>query len=87
MWLDKEVYIVNSKDILEKVMKDEKVTQKELATAMGLKSQQAIGNMLTRQNSIRLESYVKMLNKMGYEVIVRKKKEVGKSEEWEIDEQ
>lgn len=78
---------MNSKDILEKVMKDEKVTQKELATAMGLKSQQAIGNMLTRQNSIRLESYVKMLNKMGYEVIVRKKKEVGKSEEWEIDEQ
>lgn len=60
-----------------------KVTQKALAEAMGLKSAQAVGNILYRENSVRVSSFVKMLDIMGYEVIVRKK--IGETEEWKVD--
>lgn len=76
---------MKSKDILEKVMKDEKVTQKELAQALGLGSQQAVGNLLKREGSVRLDRFVEMMNIMGYEIIVRKKKTIGEVEEMAIE--
>ena len=50
---------------------------------MGLKSAQAVGNILYRDNSVRVNSFVKMLNLMGYEVVVRKR--LGESEEWKVE--
>ena len=70
--------------IVGELMVKDKVTQKELAEAMGLKSAQAVGNILYRENSVRVSSFVKMLDIMGYEVIVRKK--IGESDEWKVDE-
>ena len=70
--------------IIGEVMQTEKVTQMALSKAMGLKSAQAVGNILYRENSIRVSSFVKMLDIMGYEVIVRKK--IGESVEWKVDE-
>ena len=74
---------MKAQEILSTAMTNEKVTQKALADAMGLKSAQAIGNILYRENSVRVNSFVKMLNLMGYEVVVRKK--LGASEEWKVD--
>ena len=74
---------MNAKEIIKVAMSADKITQKELAEAVGLKSQQAIGNMLLREYGMRLDSFLKMLDVMGYEVVVRKK--LGESEEWKVD--
>lgn len=74
---------MNEKEIIKSAMSADGITQKELADALGWNSQQAVGNMLTRKNSMRLDNFVKMLNEMGYEVVVRKK--LGVSEEWKVD--
>lgn len=70
--------------ILKDAMEAKNVTQKKMAEAMGLKSPQAIGNILYRENSVRVNSFVKMLNLMGYEVIVREAG-IGESEEWKVE--
>lgn len=77
------VTLMKANKIIEKAMQEGKVTQKALAEAMGLKTAQAVGNILYRENSVRANSFVKMLDIMGYEVIVRKK--IGETEEWKVD--
>ncbi len=74
---------MKAKDIIKKAMSADKITQKELAEAIGLKSQQAVGSLLNRENGMRLDGFLKMLDVMGYEVVVRKK--LGASEEWKVD--
>ena len=74
---------MNEKEIIKTAMATDGITQKELAEALGWSSQQSVGNMLTRKNSMRLDNFVKMLNEMGYDVVVRKK--LGVSEEWKVD--
>ena len=74
---------MNEKEIIKTAMAADGITQKELADALGWSSQQSVGNMLTRKNSMRLDNFVKMLNEMGYEVVVRKK--LGVSDEWKVE--
>lgn len=74
---------MKAKEVIATAMQKDKITQKELAEAMGLKSAQAIGNILYRENSVRVNSFVKMLDIMGYEVVVRKK--IGETEEWKVE--
>lgn len=74
---------MEAKRIVKKAMEADGITQKELAEALGMTSQQSIGNMLARKNSMRLDNFVKIMNKMGYEIVVRKK--LGVSEEWEVE--
>mgnify|MGYP003304487055 CR=1 FL=1 len=74
---------MKAKEIIKTAMAADKITQKELAEAVGLKSQQAIGNLLVRENGMRLDGFLKMLDVMGYEVVVRKK--LGASDEWKVD--
>ena len=74
---------MKAKEIIKVAMAADKITQKELAEAIGLKSQQAIGNLLLREHGMRLDSFLKMLDVMGYEVVVRKK--LGESEEWKVE--
>lgn len=74
---------MTDKDIVRAAMAEGKITQKELADALGLVGQQSIGNMLKRQNSMRLDNFVKILGAMGYQVVVKKK--LGESEEWRVE--
>ena len=74
---------MKAQEVITNAMKAEIVTQKELATALGFKSQQAIGNIVTRNQGVKVDIFVKALEVMGYEVIIRKK--IGKSEEWKVD--
>ena len=74
---------MKAKEIIKTAMAADKITQKELAEAVGLKSQQAIGNLLLRENGMRLDGFLKMLDVMGYEVVVRKK--LGASDEWKVE--
>jgi ribosome-binding protein aMBF1 (putative translation factor) len=73
----------NEKQIIRDAMAADGITQKELADALGLVGQQSVGNMLSRKNSMRLDNFVKMLDAMGYAVVVRKK--LGESEEWRVE--
>ena len=74
---------MNASEIVKKAMKADGITQKELAAALDLSSQQSIGNMLARRNGMRIDNFVKMMDKMGYEIVVRKK--LGVSDEWKVE--
>lgn len=49
------------------------ISQKKLAEKMELKSQQAAFNMLNAKNGMRVDNFVKMMEIMGYDVVVRNK--------------
>lgn len=49
------------------------VSQKKLAEKMGLKTQQAVFNMLNAKNGMRVDNFVRMMNVLGYDVVVRNK--------------
>lgn len=74
---------MNASEIVKRAMKADGITQKELATALEFSSQQALGNMLSRRNGMRIDNFIKIMDKMGYEIVVRKK--LGVSEEWAVE--
>lgn len=74
---------MKANEIVQKIMETDGITQKKLAEALGFSAPQYVGNMLYRKNGMRADNLVKMLNVMGYEVVIRKK--IGKSEEWRVD--
>lgn len=47
------------------------VSQKKLAEKMGLKTQQSVFNMLNAKNGMRVDNFVRMMNVLGYDVVVR----------------
>ena len=49
------------------------ISQKKLADKMGLKAQQAVFNLLNAKNGMRTDNFVKMMDLLGYDVIVRDK--------------
>lgn len=49
------------------------ISQKKLAEKMGLKSQQALFNMLKAKHGMRVDNFVKIMNTLGYDVVVRNK--------------
>ena len=55
------------------IWKDSGLSQKKLAEKMELKSQQAAFNMLNAKNGMRADNFVKMMNILGYEVVIRNK--------------
>lgn len=74
---------MKANEVVQKIMESDGITQKKLAEALGFNAPQYVGNMLYRKNGMRVDNLVKMLDTMGYEVVVRKK--IGKSEEWKVD--
>ena len=55
------------------IWKGSGLSQKKLAEKMELKSQQAVFNMLNAKNSMRADNFVKMMNILGYDVVIRNK--------------
>lgn len=47
------------------------ISQRRLAEKMGLKSQQAVYNMLNAKNGMRVDNFVKMMAVLGYDVVIR----------------
>ena len=58
-------------DIVRQVMDNVGMSQKKLATKMGLKSQQGMRNLLLAKCGMRIDNFVKIMNILGYDVIVR----------------
>ena len=53
------------------ILKDSGLSQKKLAEKMELKSQQAVFRLLQAKNGMRADNFVKMMNILGYDVIIR----------------
>lgn len=59
--------------IAKEVLDAAPISQKKLAEKMGLKTQQAVFNLLKAKNGMRVDNFVKMMNALGYDVVVRNK--------------
>lgn len=74
---------MNEKDIVKEAMKTLGWNQTQLAEAMGYKTQSAISNRLTG-NSMRVDTFVKMLSAMGYEVVIKSTSPQKNKNQWTI---
>lgn len=66
---------MNEKEILREVMSITGMNQTMLAAKMGYKHQSTIGNVMMRK-SMYVDNLTKLLNAMGYDLIVRGREEV-----------
>lgn len=67
---------MNEKDILREAMLLSDTTQMELTKMCGYKSQSSIANIFSLQNSLRVDMMAKLLDVMGYDIVVRGREEV-----------
>jgi hypothetical protein len=66
---------MKSNEVVRAAMKADGISQANLATKLNYKTQSGVGNALGRENGMRVDVFVKMMNAMGYDVIVRRGKE------------
>lgn len=66
---------MKSNEVVRAVMSADGITQMELANKLGYETQSGVGNALSRKNGMRVDVFVKMMNAMGYDVIVRRGKD------------
>lgn len=58
-------------DIVRQGMATIGMSQKKMAEKMGLKVQQGVFNMLNAKLGMRVDNFVKMMDILGYDVIVK----------------
>lgn len=58
-------------DIVRQIMDSVGVSQKKLADKIGLKTQQSVFNILNAKQGMRIDNFVKIMNVLGYDVIVK----------------
>lgn len=66
---------MKSNEVITAAMKADGITQINLANKLGYKTQSGVSQALSRKNGVRVDVFVKMMNAMGYDVIVRRGKE------------
>ena len=66
---------MKSNEVVRTVMSADGITQMELANKLGYKTQSGVGNALSRENGMRVDVFIKMMNAMGYDVVVRRGKD------------
>jgi antitoxin component HigA of HigAB toxin-antitoxin module len=66
---------MKSNEAIRAVMSSDGITQANLAAKLGYKTQSGVGNALSRENGMRVDVFVKMMNAMGYDVVVRRGKD------------
>ena len=78
---------MEAKKAIKEIMKACGWSQEKLAEKCGMKSQSNITGILNRNSSLRVDVFLKMIQAMGFELVVRdtRKKEGGKPYEFVID--
>ena len=66
---------MKSNEVVRAAMKADGISQANLAAKLNYKTQSGVGNALGRENGMRVDVFVKMMNAMGYDVVVRRGKE------------
>jgi len=70
--MEKKEFTGNSaREIICKVLEDEKITQKELADRLGM-LRQSVNQALTSSN-MGFNMFAKMVDELGYEIVLREK--------------
>ena len=67
---------MDEKEILREAMFLSNVNQGELAAKCGYKSQSSVSNIFSVQNSMRVDILAKLLDALGYDIIVRGRRKV-----------
>lgn len=62
-------------EIIQGIRKEKKVTYDQLAKATGAKSYTNVKNVLSRDGSVNVETAVKLLEALGYEMVIQPKKQ------------
>ena len=75
---------MTEKDIIKMLIRELGWTQLMLAQSLGYNTQSAIGNRLRDSNGMRVDSLVRILDKMGYELVIRSKAKQNRNS-WIID--
>lgn len=74
---------MNSREIIYAAIKTRGYTQSLLAEKAGYKTTSTINDMLARnKNGMRVDNFIKLLEIMDFEVVVRSKTKSG--EEWKV---
>lgn len=63
---------MNAKEIITSTMKQSGLNQTQMASMIGLKNQSGFSMALNRAD-LKIGFFVKVLNAMGYEVVVKKR--------------
>ena len=74
---------MNEKEIIKEAMKSCGWNQETLALKAGYKTQSAVGTRLNG-SSMRVDTFVKFLSAMGYEVIIKSTSPNTNKNEWRI---
>lgn len=74
---------MNEKEIVKKAMGVRGYTQVMLANLLGYKTQSGVSEKF-RGQSMRVTSWVKMLNAMGFDVIVQDRNSKNKENKWTV---
>ena len=75
---------MTEKDIIKILIRELGWTQLMLAQSLGYNTQSAIGNRLRDSNGMRVDSLVRILDKLGYELVIRSKAKQNRNS-WIID--
>ena len=75
---------MNEKDIIKLAMKSCGWNQEVLAQKCGYKTQSAISNRINGK-SLRVDTFVKILSAMGYEVVIKSTSPNTNKNQWKID--
>ena len=58
-------------DIVRQILDSVGMSQKKLATKIGLKTQQSVFNILNAKQGMRIDNFIKMVDVLGYDVMVK----------------
>ncbi|MEG0898489.1 MAG: helix-turn-helix transcriptional regulator [Oscillospiraceae bacterium] len=72
---------MNEQDIIREAMKSRSYTQAMLADMLGYKGQNSVAQRLSG-GDMRIGTFIKFLNALGYEVVVRDKNRSNKENTW-----
>lgn len=75
---------MNEKEVIREAMKARGLNQAMLADAAGLKRQSNVSELL-RGNSIRVDNMVKLLDAMGFDLIVKDRNSSNKGNVWKVE--
>lgn len=76
---------MNEKNIIKEAMKSRGYNQSQLAGAAGLKRQSNVSELL-RGKSMRVDSFVKLLDAMGFDVVVKDRNGANRQNTWKVGE-
>ena len=66
---------MKSNEVVRAAMKADGISQANLAAKLNYKTQSGVSNALNRENGMRVDVFVKLMNAMDYEVVVRRDEE------------